>query len=622
MTIEQDIGGFAGELCLVEGGAMLGCITADPAWGETERFAADELAAYLHRITGARPRADGKGVPIRIGTEPAGPQRTARLDTVRITVAADGIAIRGATPFATLNGVYRFLEMLGCRWYAPDFAFYGQSGGSVVPRHRTICLRYADLTHTPTFALRRKYCEEGRSQSDQTLRQLIDWMPKVGLNTLVHPMDCFHAGFAVWDERRATAVPELRKRGMTIEVGGHGYENFLTPQIMAQHPEWGGMRADGSREPNPVLRSFCTSNADAMRAFQDEVERYWDAHPEIDIFDLWPPDTLAWCECGDCKRLGGIPYRHALVTNAIARLAQRKRPGMKVEIAAYFEPSVPPEGIRFEDNVIVDFCPITRSHEHRIYDASCGVNRFFEDILLSWFDTPSFKGQVGVYTYYRKYAWRSLPILLPQMIADELRYYRVLGVDGIGSYAEPADWWTYELQHYVVARLTHDTATDLDGLLRRYFEDRYGAAGQAVRDMVQLIENFLPRVARVPGTIIQNQTVAPDTAYEFFRPTAELMRGYERKCAQCEILLSRARAAPDLSPEIVDRLDRWTTLLRYVALEVKARAMSLALADRGRGGHLRDYIAVMTEMAALTRANAENGLILHTHWADYGAELT
>ena len=57
----------------------------------------------------------------------------------------------------------------------------------------------------------------------ENLRQMVEWMPKVGYNILVCPLDYGGNGRVRWDQWRAELTPELKKRGIMIEVGGIGY---------------------------------------------------------------------------------------------------------------------------------------------------------------------------------------------------------------------------------------------------------------------------------------------------------------------------------------------------------------------------------------------------------------
>ena len=583
---------------------------------DSAQFAAAEIQRYIKRISGAELRiveADQAGPSILLTIDPASPG-------VDIDLAPERIRVAGSDRFHLLHAAYLFLETLGCRWFAPDYTFYGSVGGAFIPKANRILLAPAQLRHRAVFAHRKKYVEEGRSHTVQHLRQLIDWMPKVGLNTFVCPIDWSHEGRAVWDNWREQLTPDLERRGIRIEVGGHGYENFLSATDLTDHADWAGLAPDQHRELDPTKRTFCTTNQAAVARFKANVADYLRTHPEVDIFDCWPPDTRDWCVCATCQAAGPIPERHARLVNEVARQAQQIRPGLRIAFPAYYEPTSPPTEVALDQNVIVDFCPITRSYQSPIYDVQNKTNRFYNERLRAWFETKRFGGTVCVYTYYRKYAWRSLPILLPELIAKDLRYYADLGVEGIGSYSEPADWWTYELQHYALARLSWDPTTDLRGLLDDYLHHRYAAAAKPMREFILSLGKFLPDVARIPGTEFPASTTESDDVYEFWNTAAIKIAPYRDHVAACRRHLAEAvRLAAD-EDHVRERLDRWQVLIDYVDLEVQARGLALSLAERATGGFLRRYQNVMRRMRELALSNRDNGLILYDEWAEYTAE--
>ena len=65
----------------------------------------------------------------------------------------------------------------------------------------------------------------------------------------------------------------------TIEVGGHGYQNFLNAdmeggKLFDQHPEWFGADAQGTRHKEKN-RVFCSSNPQAVDYLIKNFKRLW-----------------------------------------------------------------------------------------------------------------------------------------------------------------------------------------------------------------------------------------------------------------------------------------------------------------------------------------------------------
>lgn len=474
---------------------------------EVAKFAASELAARLKQMTGADvPVVDTK----KTGTLAIDFQlRPWRDEAFETTVDDAGITLK-AGERALLPATYALLESLGCRFLAPDFEFY-DGHASLIPHQPTLAPSRMDAKTTkPRFTFRKLYVEEGRSHNEQNLRELIDWMPKGGFNTLVVPMDYQNHGKVKWDNWRAALTPELKKRRIIIEVGGHGYQNFMNAKTVADgktlfdvHPDWFGLDEKGKRDAAET-RVFCTSNEQAFAFFQKQVEDYAKARPEIEIFDLWPPDGATWCECDQCRALGEPQDRQALLMNRMQN-AFRAFGGPRLEMIAYSKALLPPTRQMLDPSILVDFCPINQQFEKQINDDASERNKEYADALVAW--RKQFVGDISLYSYYRKYAWRSLPCVIPQYIQHDMQWYATLPLQGISSYCEPADWGTYELQSYAIGKLGWDVNANVDQMIDTFCQARYGKfSAVASKTLVEL-----GKIVSTTGSIRFTTLKSPET---------------------------------------------------------------------------------------------------------------
>ena len=275
-------------------------IAVGDASSATLAFAGAELSRYLQRLTGAgfpvAPLASaGNAIVLRIGPPVGG---SGDEEAYSIAVRGDSLLLTGASDRAVLYATYDLLARLGCEWLAPALDFYG-GAAEVVPRRPTLVYEAAaDVVEDPVFAFRKIDVEEGLSHDTESLLRIVEWMPKVRYNTLQVPMDYGGTGRVRWDAWREALTPELEKRGILIEVGGHGYQNFLNAgmedgTLFERHPEWFGMDAQCRRTPDERM-VFNTANPAAVDYLIENVLEYLRAHPEIDIFDFWPPDGVRW----------------------------------------------------------------------------------------------------------------------------------------------------------------------------------------------------------------------------------------------------------------------------------------------------------------------------------------
>jgi hypothetical protein len=501
-----------GEFVLADQGVAAYTIDTAAKPSPTEAFAAQELQRYLGAMSGASFQMAVKPGPQAILVckrdsvpgDTSLPAGVAELPAEGYCLAArqNGLLVIGADERGTLYGAYALLERLGCRWLAPAFSFY-QGAYQVVPKNQRLVLTLkADVLQQPVLKYRKLYVEEGHSHTTENLLQMIDWMPRRGFNTLVVPLNYGGQGRVKWDNWRDALTPELQKRGIWIEVGGHGYENYLNTQmeggqLFERHPEWFCLDGSGRRVKN-AHAVFCTSNKEAREYFTHDVMRYLDAHPEIQIFDFWPPDGAKWCQCASCKALGTPSDRQALLLAEVSAAVRKTRPDLRFETIAYAACVAPPGKAAMDPRVLVDFCPIGQCFECQINDPGSARNAGYAAQLGAWM--KAFKGDISIYSYYRKYAWRSLPVLLPHYMQNDLQFYQRMGVRGVSSYSEPGDWGTYELNHYVLGGLAWNPAADVDAMISEFVEARLGTQVALGRKAYQLLEENVRHVCTLPGT--------------------------------------------------------------------------------------------------------------------------
>jgi hypothetical protein len=148
---------------------------------------------------------------------------------------------------------------------------------------------------------------------------------------------------------------------------------------------------------------------------------------------------------------------------------------VRLEIIAYSKALQPPTRVKLDPRILVDYCPINQSFEVPIDDPSSARNAEYVRAVTAW--RERFPGDLGLYSYYRKYAWRSLPALIPHYMQADLRFYHSLKppLAAVMIYGEPGDWGTYELNHIALGRLGWNVNVDMDAVIHAYCAARYGA---------------------------------------------------------------------------------------------------------------------------------------------------
>lgn len=177
---------------------------------EAERFAAEELSAYLARIADLDISiGTGRGHRIILGRyeRPAGKIRALKEDGFTISSDGKDVRIIGNGPRGVLYGAYAFLEELGVRWYFPGNKY------EFVPRLQRINWnRLRSVSESPATDKRILYYVPMRYEAD---RDWIDFAAKARLNRIAFLYDASDPDW--YFNRRDELLSECRKRGLETE---------------------------------------------------------------------------------------------------------------------------------------------------------------------------------------------------------------------------------------------------------------------------------------------------------------------------------------------------------------------------------------------------------------------
>ncbi|MEV0808986.1 DUF4838 domain-containing protein [Micromonospora sp. NPDC050200] len=474
--------------------------------GRVEQFAAEQIRDYVETMTGVRlpvvqasiggSAPDGGAVVIRAGrtaSVPAAWLATARAmlegapeDTLALLSGEDHIALVGVGSRGTLFAAYALLEQFGVRFFAPKFAFY-EGAHEVVPRQAGLTAPPQATIDRPAWALRRRYVEEGYSHTDTSISALIDWMAKNRLNTIVIPADYLGIGVTTYDALRTAITEAAQKRGIMIEVGGHGYESYLPPE---EYPQF---YTTGSNV-------FDVFNEAALQTYIGHAVAYLKARPEIAIFDCWPPDGASYT--GELRtRYGKGANAESVVVNALTARLRQELPHVRVERIAYYQTVEPPDpDYACDPEVIVDYAPYSRSFDAGLGDPSSPANRNQSAPLTRWRST--FAGSIAMYEYYWRYRWRSLPVQPLDVVVLDTEWEQSLPVQGMGMYSEPADWCVKEYLQLFVSVRSWSPDIDLGSHLDGYLTARFGA------DTVSPMRRYFEAVRRDADGYASNAAAA------------------------------------------------------------------------------------------------------------------
>jgi hypothetical protein len=357
----------------------------------TIHFAAEELRKYLSRVLGSEAVLAEDG--IRVGLMSDFPRITPPKvadpeldDAVYIDVEGGSGIIAGINPRSVLLAVYRYLTELGCRWVRPG------EDGEFIPSLTE--LPPVKLSEVPSYR-HRGICIEG-AVSCEHVRDIIEWMPKVGFNAYFTQFREAHTFFERWyaheqnpllegrrlsvEEAReytASAVREIQKRGMVYHAVGHGWTcepfgigglgwNRVDDDILDETRQYLA-QVNGKREfwqGYPINTNLCYGNPEVRRIIVEEIADYSEKHLGIGVMHFWLADgSNNHCECELCRDTRPADF-YVMMLNELDELLTKKRLKTRIVFLIYVDLLWPPEREKIEnpDRFILMFAPITRTY--------------------------------------------------------------------------------------------------------------------------------------------------------------------------------------------------------------------------------------------------------------------
>ncbi len=444
-------------------------VAAGPDADPVERFAAAELTRYLTRISGEDvPQGEaGRRGTLFVGLQ--APRLGARArerarkalagldgDSFLLQSLPNGLLLAGASPRGTLYAAYAYLEALGVRWYHPGAAF------ELVP-HGDPELRGFQRIESPDFPTRSLTLAR---QHIEDYLVWVDFAAKQRLNTVF-----FHDYGGWWAGQREHLWPEMQKRGLDLQLGGHYLYGFRQDGLFEQHPEW-FREVDGKRTPDSNL---CVSSQEGLAYWTSQaVDLVRTKMMEADTFHLWPDDGGKWCHCDQCRELSAADQSLALA-NAFAAGLRGLKAQARVAYLAYGETMTPAPGtVRPAPGVFLLLAPRSRCYGHALDDPNCGKNAQFRPAMEA--QAAAMRGaDIEVFEYYvDQVRFPTVPNLAP-IIPQDLRYYRKLGVANVGPLTlNQIRFTALPVNLFVYPRCEWNLDTDPGALLHDFCERYYG----------------------------------------------------------------------------------------------------------------------------------------------------
>lgn len=455
-------------------------VVADDA-SPTVRRAADEVARYLQKMSGAavpvfpEHRAP-QGIRIDVGSTQNAlnslPDDILENDErVVVRKIPDGVVICGGSDRATLYAAYRFLESLGCRWLTPE------PGNEAVPQMRSISIDKLNIDTSPAFTWR---MFNARSS------ELEQWGLKLGFNGLYPPQLASTNGHSFyWPSK----VP-----------GVHAFADIIpASRYFSSHPEWfpflNGKRIERSAS---VVSQLCVTAPGLPQEFAANVIEIFNADPAASFISISPNDGYGWCECPNCKELDerlsgsrmttqGLAEEQPFVgdrlywfANQVSRRVAERFPERKLLMLSYINYAEPPDSVDPENNIIPFVCHYAPADYSRsVADPSSEANRQFDNLLQRWLVISP---DLMIYSYVSKSMWWRLPRPVLEPFAADVKYYHQLGIRRYYCQSTLSDWAADGPLYYVIARLLWDPKADPAAIADEWIDGMFGPAAAEMKN--------------------------------------------------------------------------------------------------------------------------------------------
>lgn len=452
----------------------------------SEQYAAEELQSWIEAATGSRllivSDDSAQARNVFIGDSPA--LRSSKLafvlqqdyapEELRFVIQADNIAIVGGRPRGVLYGVYQFLEdVVGIRFLTKDHTH--------VPRltsadERTDAntsrsfVRELDFSYRPPLEFRLAYYSEALYEPYLAAR--------LRLNGKTPGM------MSILDAKDVERVGGHARGGLII----HSINGWLD-QSFNEHPEYYALW-EGKRNP----ANACMTDSEVRRIVTAKVlgrAGYW---PQGHVIHVAQEDTNVTCQCESCRALmerhgnqaGQASAQFLDFVNHVAKAVGKVRPDVKVGTLAYGPTREPPENMRAEPNVRVQYATYHACLRHGFGRAYCPNNLVVTRQMREW-------AEICDDVVYWHYMVNFRDFLLPPvnieglesqirtMVANNGKSIFFQGPGG-GRNVPFAD-----LMIYVLGRLAWNPELNDTEVINEFLELHYGPGAKPIREFLALV---------------------------------------------------------------------------------------------------------------------------------------
>lgn len=442
--------------------------------------------------------------------------------------------ISGVNGRSVLMGVYGLFFAMGCRWIRP-----AAGGDYIVKKDISDCT--AEITFKPKYR-HRGLCSEG-AISEENLIDMIEWLPKMGMNTVFLQFTDGHLFFEKWykhfgsnvlksEEYSAreskrhyeNVVREIKRRGLCFHAVGHGWTTeplgYVTygdrrseeKDIKKEHRQLFA-EVDGHRGffRAPGDTHLCYSNPSCREIMTDAVTEYLKKHKEIDALHFWLADNLNnHCECANCQKALPSDF-YVKMLNELDEKLTKNHIRTKIVFLIYCDLLFPPktERIKNPDRFIMMYAPIARDYFGGLYAGGfTGTtkpnltyvrnknrhprsNEEYLYYLQNWQKTIScdsfaFEYHLMIFQYGKELS----SLKISETLYEDMSHLCDVGLNGnVSCQLQRISLPTF-LPNYVMAKCLSGTTQSFEAIVDEYMAASFGENKELVMAFLQKTKEF------------------------------------------------------------------------------------------------------------------------------------
>lgn len=444
------------DLAIVAGGKTMAIVVVAADAGEWEKRAAEDLAHYIERMTGAKPAlantvetasAALKGAtPVlvvgkaAIAAEPGIAGELQKVVKQEPVIRADAIVVRrngnrvylaGNNDDAHYYAVASLLRDWGCRWYLPGDI------GECIPKHAELTVGTLNTAYAPPFEVRRYW---------------LSW------------------------NGDATGKPEFMRRNF--------FNDVLVPN--------GHHLATYTKDLIPPGKTMFNVPISEDRTAEHVAKQLVEPFKKGEDIMLGLEDGIYESESKQDKELIALQYDKYFLTqsytdafmtfyNKTSELLLKEAPNSKSRIGflIYSNITLPPVRVKTAARPLVGYlAPIDIDPIHSMDDPRSGPRQEYKDMLTKW--AKVMEGRLVIYDYDQSMlVWRDLPNPSHQAFCRDVQHYRKAGILGVDTESRGA-MATILLNLHLRGQLLWNPDADCDGMIEEFYTKFYGHAAPAM----------------------------------------------------------------------------------------------------------------------------------------------